>query len=128
MQDYIISCCSTADLTKQQLEKLNVNYYVRTSDGKQLGASADGRFSGGTRGICVGHICPEAADGGIIGLIENGDKIIINLPERSISLEVSDDVINERRKKFVMPEPKERKGVLAKYARSVKSASLGAIS
>ena len=96
--------------------------------GKDVALITDGRFSGGTRGICVGHICPEAADGGIIGLIENGDKIMIDLPARKIMLEISDDVIEERRKKFVMPEPKERKGVLAKYARSVKSASCGAVS
>ena len=94
--------------------------------GKDVALITDGRFSGGTRGICVGHICPEAADGGIIGLIENGDKITINLPERSITLDVDDKVLNERPAKFVMPEPKERTGVLAKYARSCSSASTGA--
>lgn len=94
--------------------------------GKDVALITDGRFSGGTRGICVGHICPEAADGGIIGLIENGDKITINLPERSITLDVDENVLSERRAKFVMPEPKERTGVLAKYARSCSSASTGA--
>ncbi len=95
--------------------------------GKDVALITDGRFSGGTRGICVGHICPEAADGGIIGLIENGDKIKIDLPARNITLEVSDEVLEQRRAKFVMPEPKERKGILAKYSRSVQSASLGAV-
>ena len=60
-------------------------------------------------------------------MIENGDKIKIDLPARSIVLEVSEEEIEQRRNKFVMPEPKERKGFLAKYARSVKSASLGAV-
>ena len=96
--------------------------------GKDVALITDGRFSGGTRGICVGHICPEAADGGIIGLVENGDSITIDLPARSIKLNVSDEVLADRRAKFTMPEPKERKGVLAKYARSVKSASKGAVS
>ena len=95
--------------------------------GKDVALITDGRFSGGTRGICVGHICPEAADGGIIGLIRNGDKIKIDLPARNITLEVPDEEIVQRKLNFVMPEPKERKGVLAKYARSVKSASLGAV-
>ena len=96
--------------------------------GSSVALITDGRFSGGTRGICVGHICPEAADGGIIGLVENGDSITIDLPARSIKLNVSDEVLADRRAKFTMPEPKERKGVLAKYARSVKSASKGAVS
>ncbi|MBQ2645023.1 dihydroxy-acid dehydratase [bacterium] len=95
--------------------------------GKDVALITDGRFSGGTRGICVGHICPEAADGGIIGLIRNGDIIKIDLPARNITLDVSEDIIEQRRKEFIMPEPKERKGILAKYARSVKSASLGAV-
>jgi dihydroxy-acid dehydratase len=96
--------------------------------GKDVALITDGRFSGGTRGICVGHICPEAADGGIIGLIENGDEITIDLPNRTISLNVTDDVLRERKQRFVMPEPKESKGILAKYARSVKSATEGAVS
>ncbi len=95
--------------------------------GKKVALITDGRFSGGTRGLCIGHICPEAADGGLIGLIENGDIIKINLPERTIILDVSDEIIKERKSKFIMPEPKERMGILAKYARSVKSASLGAV-
>lgn len=96
--------------------------------GKDVALITDGRFSGGTRGICVGHICPEAADGGIIGLVENGDSITIDLNARSISLNVEQPVLDERKSKFVMPEPKERKGILARYAKSVKSASQGAVS
>lgn len=95
--------------------------------GKKVALITDGRFSGGTRGLCIGHICPEAADGGLIGLVENGDKIKINIPERTLTLDVPQNVLEERKAKFVMPKPKETKGVLAKYARSVQSASKGAI-
>jgi len=95
--------------------------------GKQVALITDGRFSGGTRGLCIGHICPEAADGGLIGLVENGDKIKINIPERTLTLDVPQNVLDDRKAKFKMPAPKESKGVLAKYARSVQSASKGAI-
>lgn len=98
--------------------------------GKGLGAKValitDGRFSGGTRGLCIGHICPEAAMGGIIGLIKNGDKIKIDIPNRSLDLLVSDEEIEQRRKDFVPPKAKEVKGFLAKYAKTVQSADLGA--
>ena len=99
--------------------------------GKGLGTKAalitDGRFSGGTRGICVGHICPEAADGGVIALIEDGDIIEIDINKRSLNLKVSDEVLAERRKKFVPPTPRVTKGYLAKYAKTVQDASHGAI-
>ena len=99
--------------------------------GKGLGTKAalitDGRFSGGTRGICVGHICPEAADGGLIALIEDGDVIEIDINKRSLNLKVSDEVILERRKNFVQPESRATKGYLAKYAKTVQDASHGAI-
>lgn len=99
--------------------------------GKGLGTKAalitDGRFSGGTRGICVGHICPEAADGGVIALIEDGDIIEININTREMNLKVSDEVLAGRRKNFVQPTPKVRKGYLAKYAKTVQDASHGAI-
>ncbi len=99
--------------------------------GKGLGTKAalitDGRFSGGTRGICVGHICPEAADGGVIGLIEDGDIIEIDINKRSLELKVSDEVLAERRKNFVKPQACVTSGYLAKYARTVQDASHGAI-
>ncbi|MBE7710933.1 MAG: dihydroxy-acid dehydratase [Cyanobacteria bacterium SIG31] len=98
--------------------------------GKGLGTKTalitDGRFSGGTRGICVGHICPEAADGGIIGLIEDGDVIEIDINKRSLELNVSDEVLNERRKKW-SPRVNVTRGYLAKYAKTVQDASHGAI-
>lgn len=99
--------------------------------GKGLGAKValitDGRFSGGTRGLCIGHICPEAAMGGIIGLIKNGDKIKINIPERKLELLVSDEELEQRRKDFKPICSKEVKGFLAKYAKTVQSASKGAV-
>ncbi len=99
--------------------------------GKGLGSKValitDGRFSGGTRGLCIGHICPEAAMGGLIGLIKDGDRIKISIPERKLELLVPDDEIEQRKVNFVPQKPKETKGYLSKYAKIVQSASLGAI-
>lgn len=98
--------------------------------GKGLGTKAalitDGRFSGGTRGICVGHICPEAANGGVIALIKNGDKIKIDINKRTLDLLVSDEELTKRRKYLKSFECKA-KGYLAKYSRIVQDASHGAI-
>ena len=93
----------------------------------QVALITDGRFSGGTRGPCVGHISPEAAEGGIIGLVEDGDKISINIPERKINLEVSDAELEKRKANFKMPDKKVASGYLAKYAKGVSSANEGAI-
>jgi dihydroxy-acid dehydratase len=95
--------------------------------GDKVGFITDGRFSGGTHGFVVGHISPEAADGGNIALIEEGDIIIIDADNDQITLEVDEDVLNERRLLWTNPIKIPSKGVLAKYAQSVKSASLGAI-
>lgn len=99
--------------------------------GKGLGTKAalitDGRFSGGTRGICVGHICPEAANGGNIALIENNDDIVIDIPNRTINVLISDDMLEKRRNKLPKFEPKVKTGYLAKYAKCVQDASHGAI-
>ena len=99
--------------------------------GKGLGTKAalitDGRFSGGTRGICVGHICPEAASGGVIALIEDGDIIEININKRSLNLLVDDKTLEVRRKNLKPYTPKIKSGYLAKYARTVQDASHGAI-
>ena len=99
--------------------------------GKGLGTKTalitDGRFSGGTRGICVGHICPEASDGGVIGLIEDGDIIEIDINKRSLNLNVSNEILESRRAKYTKPIPRVRSGYLAKYARIVQDASHGAI-
>ena len=87
----------------------------------------DGRFSGGSRGFVVGHIAPEAVVGGPIGLIRDGDEITIDAQSREIRLAVSDATLADRRKSWIAPEPFARRGVLAKYARSVSSASQGAV-
>ncbi len=87
----------------------------------------DGRFSGGSRGFVVGHIAPEAAVGGPIALVHDGDEITIDAVKREMHLHVSDDVLAQRRSEWRAPEPYARRGVLAKYARVVSSASLGAI-
>lgn len=99
--------------------------------GKGLGTKAalitDGRFSGGTRGICVGHICPEAADGGVIALIQDGDSIEIDINKRTLNLIVDSVELENRRKNFKPKESKIKSGYLAKYARTVQDASHGAI-
>ena len=87
----------------------------------------DGRFSGGTRGPCIGHISPEAAVGGPIALVVDGDSIELDIPSRSLKLLVSDEVLAERRSRWVAPEPKIKKGWLARYAKVVTSAHTGAI-
>ncbi len=95
--------------------------------GKTCALITDGRFSGATRGICVGHICPEAANGGVIALIKDGDKIKIDIPTRSIELLVSDEELEGRRKILKPFEARVTSGYLAKYANSVSDASHGAI-
>ncbi len=95
--------------------------------GKEVALITDGRFSGGTRGLCIGHISPEAAMGGIIKLIQNGDRISINIPERKIELLVSADELNSREASFVEKAPKINRGYLAKYAKSVEGADKGAV-
>lgn len=99
--------------------------------GKGLGTTCalitDGRFSGGTRGICIGHVCPEAAMGGNIALIKDGDKIKININTREITLMVSDEELSDRRKHLKPFELKCKSGYLAKYAKNVQDASHGAI-
>jgi dihydroxy-acid dehydratase len=87
----------------------------------------DGRFSGGTRGPCIGHISPEAMEGGPIALIEGGDTIEIDIPGRRLELKVTEAELAERRKKWKRPAPKIRKGWLSRYARHVSSAAQGAI-
>ncbi len=99
--------------------------------GKGLGTSCalitDGRFSGGTRGICIGHVCPEAANGGPIALIKDGDRIKIDINTREINLLVSDEELKKRKEELKPFELKCKSGYLAKYAKNVQDASHGAI-
>ncbi len=95
--------------------------------GKEVALITDGRFSGATRGICLGHISPEAADGGPIGLVQDGDRIRIDIPNRRLDLLVSDEELAARRGKWVQPELKIRSGWLGRYAKLVSSANTGAV-
>ncbi|MGQ0792273.1 MAG: dihydroxy-acid dehydratase [Nitrosopumilaceae archaeon] len=95
--------------------------------GKKVAMATDGRFSGGTRGLMVGHIAPEAFVGGPIALVKDGDEITIDIETNAIDLHVSREDLEQRRKKWVRPEPNYTSGALAKYASLVGSASQGAI-
>jgi dihydroxy-acid dehydratase len=95
--------------------------------GTKVALITDGRFSGASRGISIGHISPEAADGGPIAFVENGDRIRIDLINRTIEWLVSDEVHAVRKEGFVEPEPKVKKGYLARYAKLVTSANTGGV-
>jgi dihydroxy-acid dehydratase len=109
-------------------EMLSPTSYIM---GKGLGESValitDGRFSGGTRGACIGHISPEAAVGGPIGLLKNGDIIEIDIPNNKINVKLSPEELAEREKAWAKPEPRIKKGYLAKYATMATSADTGAV-
>ena len=94
--------------------------------GNSVALITDGRFSGATRGACIGHVTPEAASGGMIGVVEDGDIISINIPENTIELKVDVDVLTERMKNFV-PKKKELSGYLKRYAALVSGGASGAI-
>ncbi|MEE4310918.1 MAG: dihydroxy-acid dehydratase [candidate division KSB1 bacterium] len=95
--------------------------------GQSVALLTDGRFSGGTRGPCIGHISPEAMQGGPIGLVQEGDLIKIDIHKRLLQLAVDDAELEKRRKAWSRPEPKIKEGYLARYARSVTSADKGAV-
>lgn len=95
--------------------------------GDSVGLITDGRFSGGTYGMVVGHVAPEAYVGGTIALVQEGDSITIDAPQRLLQLNVSDDELAKRRKEWKQPEPRYKRGVLVKYAKLVSTASRGAI-
>lgn len=95
--------------------------------GESVALITDGRFSGATRGAAIGHVSPEAASGGPIALVREGDRIAIDIPSHSIRLLVSDEELAERRAAWVRPEPKVKTGYLARYAKLVSSADKGAI-
>ena len=94
---------------------------------KQVALITDGRFSGATRGASLGHCSPEAAVGGPIALVEEGDMITLDINNYKIHLDVSDDELSKRKAKWVAPEPKVKTGYLARYAKLVSSADKGAI-
>lgn len=94
---------------------------------KTVALITDGRFSGASRGASIGHVCPEAAAGGEIGLIKEGDIIDIDIPGASVNVRVSDSELEERRKAYVKPEPKVKTGWLSRYAKQVSGANKGAV-
>ena len=87
----------------------------------------DGRFSGATRGLMAGHVAPEAQLGGPIAFVKEGDQITFDIPKRELRLEISEEEFAERMKNFKAPEPRYQRGVFAKYANTVRSASVGAV-
>jgi dihydroxy-acid dehydratase len=95
--------------------------------GKEVALITDGRFSGGTHGFVVGHVCPEAQEGGLIGLLEDGDIITIDAEKNEISVDLSDAEITKRKSKWIQPELKVKRGSLYKYARTVSEASEGCV-
>ncbi|HEY8687139.1 MAG TPA: dihydroxy-acid dehydratase, partial [Chloroflexota bacterium] len=95
--------------------------------GETVALVTDGRFSGGTRGLMLGHVAPEAAQGGTIALVQDGDTITIDIEARRLHLEVADDVLAQRRAGWSAPAPKYTSGVFGRYAALVSSASEGAV-
>ena len=95
--------------------------------GDKVALITDGRFSGGSHGFVVGHVTPEAALGGPIALVEDGDQITIDAVERTITLDISDQEMQARRERWIAPVLTEGPGVLSKYAALVSSASEGAV-
>jgi len=94
---------------------------------KEVALLTDGRFSGGTRGAAIGHISPEAAEGGLIALVNEGDRIKIDIPGKTLTLLVDDAELARRRQTWQPPEPKIRQGYLSRYSRMVSSGSQGAV-
>jgi dihydroxy-acid dehydratase len=95
--------------------------------GDSVALVTDGRFSGGTRGPCIGHVSPEAAAGGPIALVQDGDEIVLDIPARKLELLVDEAELARRRSIWVLPERKRIGGWLARYARLVTSANTGAV-
>ncbi len=103
------------------------SYIMGAGLGESVALITDGRFSGGTRGACIGHISPEAASGGTIGLLQNGDIIEYDIPSGSISVKLSDQELELRRQKWQKPAPRINHGVLGKFASMASSADTGAV-
>lgn len=95
--------------------------------GESVALLTDGRFSGATHGLMVGHVAPEAADGGPIAAIQEGDIICFDIPKRKLDVKLTDSEITSRLKSWKAPQPRYKSGVMAKYARLVSSASKGAV-
>ncbi|HSR88718.1 MAG TPA: dihydroxy-acid dehydratase, partial [Pontiella sp.] len=103
------------------------SYIMGQGLGDSVALITDGRFSGGTHGACIGHVSPEAAEGGPIGLIREGDIIEIDIPNNRLSVQLSDEELAERRKAWKEPEPRFTSGWLSRYAKMATNASSGAV-
>ncbi len=103
------------------------SYIMGRGLGESVALITDGRFSGGTHGACIGHISPEAAAGGTIALVEQGDMIAIDIPNRTLVLEVAPEILEERRKNWKAPEPRIKTGYLSRYAALATSADTGGV-
>jgi dihydroxy-acid dehydratase len=103
------------------------SYIMGQGLGDKVALITDGRFSGGTHGACIGHISPEAAEGGVIGLLRDGDLIEIDIPNNKLAVALSDEELAERRKSWTAPAPRFTSGWLARYARMATNASTGAV-
>jgi dihydroxy-acid dehydratase len=103
------------------------SYIMGQGLGESVALITDGRFSGGTRGACIGHISPEAAEGGTIALLKEGDLIDIDIPNNRISVRLDEEELNQRRKEWSPPAPRFTKGWLARYAKMATNASNGAV-
>ena len=103
------------------------SYLMGQGLGEKVYVITDGRFSGGTHGACIGHVSPEAAAGGMIALLEEGDLIRIDIPKHQLEAVLSDDVIRQRRARLPAHQPKNLSGYLKRYAAQVTSAGTGAI-
>ncbi len=103
------------------------SYIMGQGLGESVALITDGRFSGGTHGACIGHISPEAAAGGTIAFVEDGDMISIDIPNRSMNLEISEEELAERKANFIAPPAKDITGWLARYAKLATSADTGAV-
>ena len=95
--------------------------------GLKVALLTDGRFSGASRGACVGHISPEAMEGGPIALVKDGDRILVDVPNRRLELLVDEAELARRKAAWKRPEPKVKTGYLSRYARLVTSANTGAV-
>jgi dihydroxy-acid dehydratase len=95
--------------------------------GEHVALLTDGRFSGGTHGLMIGHVAPEAVLGGPIALVEDGDEIVVDVDRHALDLNVPESVLAARRARWTPPAPRYKSGVMAKYAAQVSSASFGAV-
>ena len=109
-------------------EMLQLTSFLKgTPLGEKIALITDGRFSGGTRGLCIGHVSPESVEGGAIGLLRDGDRISIDLPERKLVVEMPMSELEARRKIWRAPEPRYKRGWLARYTKLVTNAARGAV-